>query len=256
MGVMSTLPDARATPPSPPERRRPLPSALSALGRPFLRLSFALYQLEVRRNLYPRDTPVTVVEGVDPQGLLFVGDVAASGHGVLSHGLTVSSRTAFALSGLTERGASVQVIAKTDLTMAQLAKRASLGAEDVEVAFVLLGIPDVLLGTRSGDWAVSLRAVAEKIRAESKFRAVRIVISGIPPLSDFRAISPTVRRVIDQQVDRLNAVSVEVAASIPGAVFVPFPTWRIGDMYIKQMFSWKTMHEAWGETLAAGAAPA
>ena len=56
-------------------------------------------------------------------------------------------------------------------------------------------------------------------------------------------------------VDRLNAASEAVADRVPGLTYVPFPTWRIGDMFIKQMFSWKTMHDAWGETLAAALRP-
>lgn len=237
----------------PPRRRRPLPDALVALGRPLLRVAFAMYLHEVKKDLFPRDAPVTLIDGVDPQGILFIGDVAVAGHGVLSSGLTVGSRTAAALSLATGRGASIRTLAAHDLTIAAVARRRVLDAETVEIAFIAVGIPDVLLATASETWARSLRIVAEKIQSESRFRAVTVVVSGIPPLSQFRPIPASVRRAIDRQVDRLNAVSVEVAATTPGMTFVPFPEWRIGDMYIKRMFSWKTMHEAWGETLAAGA---
>lgn len=247
MVSMSSLPDARPTPPT----RKRLTDALFTVGRPLLYVSFALYQLEVRRNLYPRDAPVLRVEGVDPLRLLFVGDVAASGHGVLSHGLTVATRTADYISIESKRGAVWSVIAEPDLTLRKLASRRSFDAEGVEVAFLLLGIPDVLLSTGPERWAAQLETVTRRIQAESGLRACRVFISGIPPLSDFRPISAAVRRVINQQVERLNAASAEVAASMPGLTFVPFPTWRIGDMYIKRMFSWKTMHDAWAETLAS-----
>lgn len=213
----------------------------------------ALYRSEVRQNLYPRDEPVVLRDGPDPQRLLFLGDVAVSGHGVLSHGLTVATRTAEYLTAASGRGASWAVIAKTDMTLAELGERSALEAEGVEVAFILLGIPDVLLITRSEAWADQLARVTHRIQVESGLRACRVFVSGIPPLTDFRPISPTLRRVIGKQVERLNLVSAEVAAVTPGLTFVPFPTWRIGDMYIKQLFSWKTMHEAWAETLAAAA---
>ncbi len=247
---MSPAPETRDRTPL---RGRRLTDALHTLGRPLLRISFFLYQVEVRRNLYPRDTLVTELEGIDPLRVLFAGDVAASGHGVLSHGLTVVTRTADALSAATGRGCSWRVIAETDLTMAGLAARPSLSAEGVELAFLLLGIPDVLLVTRSAAWARDLLAVTERIQRESGLRACRVIVSGIPPLSDFRPIRPAVRRVIDRQVDRLNAISVEVAERTPGLTFVPFPSWRIGEMYVKQMFSWKTMHETWAATLAEAA---
>jgi hypothetical protein len=225
--------------------------ALLALARPLLLVSFALYQLEVRRNLYPRDTPVNVTDGVDPVRLLFIGDVAVSGHGVLSHGLTVVSRTADRIAADTGRGASWNVVAETDLTLSKLVARDEIGARGVEVAFVMLGIPDVLLVTSPERWSRDLETLVLRIQSESGLRACRLLISGIPPLSDFRPIRPTVRRVITRQVDRLNRASAEVAQALPGATFVEFPTWRLGDMYIKRAFSWGMMHDAWGEALAA-----
>lgn len=248
-------PQPGALPPAPTQRRRATTEALLLLARPLLAISFALYRVEVRRNLYPRDAPVTQIEGVDPQGLLFAGDIAVAGHGVLSHGLTVAAQASYGIAAASDRGAHLTMISQTDLTMAELAARPRYGADGVEIAFLMLGIPDVLLATRSEKWAADLRVVAERIRSESQFRAVRIVVSGIPPLSDFRAIRPAVRRIIDRQVERLNAVSQEVAASTPGMVFVPFPTWRLGDMYVNRLFSWKTLHEVWAEALAAAVAP-
>ncbi|WP_121370263.1 GDSL-type esterase/lipase family protein [Frondihabitans australicus] len=248
---MSTPPEARPTPPA----RRRLTAALLTLGRPLLLISFALYQLEVRRNLYPRDALVSHIDGVDPLRMLFVGDVAASGHGVLSHGLTVVTRAAEHIAVDSGRGAEWSIVAEPDLTMKKLAHRTSYGAQGAEVAFLLLGIPDVLLSTSPERWAAQLETVVRRIQAESGLRAPRVVVSGIPPLSDFRPINPTARRIINQRVDRLNAASADVADHLPGLSYVPFPTWRIGDMFIKEMFSWKTMHDAWGETLAASLRP-
>ena len=139
--------------------------------------------------------------------------------------------------------------------MAKLASRRSYGAEGVEVAFLLLGIPDVLLSTSVDRWSSQLETAVRRIQSESGLRAPRVVVFGIPPMSDFRPINTSVRRVISLQVDRLNAASKAVAERVPGVTYVPFPTWRIGEMFIKQMFSWKTMHDAWGETLAAALRP-
>ncbi len=225
------------------------------IGRPLLLISFALYRLEVRRNLYPRDAMVNRIDGVDPLRMLFVGDVAVSGHGVLSHGLTVATRTSEHVAVDSGRGAEWSIIAETDLTMAKLASRRSYGAEGVEVAFLLLGIPDVLMSTSVDRWSSQLETAVRRIQSESGLRAPRVVVSGIPPMTDFRPIQPSIRRVISLQVDRLNAASEAVADRVPGLTYVPFPTWRIGDMFIKQMFSWKTMHDAWGETLAAALRP-
>lgn len=233
----------------PPRRRRSL-DALLTLGRPLLLISFALYQLEVRRNLYPRDVRPPAFDGVDPVKLLFIGDIAVSGHGVLSHGLTVVTRTAERIASTSGRGAAWSVVAEPELTLSRLVGRRALGAVGVEVAFVALGIPDVLLVTKPDRWARDLEILVRRIQDESGLRACRVVVSGIPPLSDFRPIRASVRRLIDRQVDLLNSSSAAVAENVPGMTYVAFPTWRIGDMYIKQAFSWRMMHDAWAETLA------
>jgi hypothetical protein len=246
MVTMTSLPAERRR----PGRRRPL-DALLWLARPLLLISFALYQREVRQSLYPRDLKHDVFDGVDPVRLFFVGDVAVSGHGVLSHGLTVASRTAERIAAESGRGATWSSVASPDLTISKLVARGTLGAEAVEVAYVALGIPDVLLITEPDDWARDLETLVVRIQEESGLRACRVLVSGIPPMSDFRPIRPAVRRVINRQVERLNLASAEVANAVPGVTYVAFPTWRIGDMYIQQSFSWRTMHDAWAETLAA-----
>lgn len=243
---MSTLPEQRLSRP----RRRPL-DALLRLGRPLLLISFALYQHEVRHSLYPRDVQPRSFPGVDPLRLFFIGDVAVSGHGVLSHGLTVASRTAERLAAESGRGASWGLIAATDLTLGRVAASRTLGADGVEVAFIALGIPDVLLITSPEAWARDLETVARRFQDESGLRACRVVVSGIPPMADFRRIHPMARRLITRQVDRLNVASAEVAGRVPGMTFVGFPTWRIGDMFIEQTFSWRAMHDAWAQTLAS-----
>lgn len=246
-----SLPEA----PTPAPTRTSGPDAFAAFFRPFLRLSLARYRVEVSRDLYPRDEPVFEIAGADPQRLLFVGDVAAFGHGVLSHGLTVATRTAAVLATTSGRGARWSIVAETDLTLDSLLRRPLLGVEGVEAAFLLVGIPDALLLTRPDAWARDLERVARKIQQESgrDVDCCPVFVAGIPPLSNFRPISASMRRLTVKQVDRLNAVSAEVAARTPGLEYVPFPTWRIGDMYIQKMFSWKTMHEAWATSLAAAA---
>jgi hypothetical protein len=242
---VSTLPEERRRPLG---RRRRL-DALLTLARPLLLISFALYKFEVRGNLYPQDVP-TAFAGVDPVRLHFYGDVAVSGYGVLSHGLTVASRTAGRVAVDSGRGATWSVVADPGLTLGKLVALPDIGAEGVEVAYVALGIPDILLITSTEHWARDLERLVRRIQRESGLRACRVIVSGIPPLSDFRPIRPAARRVIDRQVERLNTASALVAETLDGATFVAFPTWRIGDMYNEQRFSWRTMHDAWAETLA------
>lgn len=248
---MPSLPEAQGQPPGRRRSRDVLPVA----ARPLLLLFSALYRRAVRRRPSPRDSRPQAFSGVDPVRLLFIGDLVVSGHGVLSHGLTVVTRTAERVALQSGRGSAWSVVSAPDLTIAKLAARGTIGAARVDVAYVALGIPDVLLLTRPERWARELETVVRRIQRESGLHASRVVISGIPPLFDFRPVRPSIRRIADRQVDRLNAASAEVAAALPGVTFVAFPTWRLGDMYIERAFSWRRMHDAWAETLAAALLP-
>jgi hypothetical protein len=234
--------------PPTPRRHDRLVAALVRVTKPLFRLHLALYEREVARAPFPRDARRTMVDGPDPDRLLFVGSIAVEGFGVLDHDLTCASQTARLVAAGRSRGVTWNEVSSPVLTAAEAA-RTDLPAEPADAAVVLLGICDVLLATGGTSWEASLRRLAVRVR-ESAGPDCRVVYVGIPPMAEFRPIPPVAARLLTRQIDRLNAVTARVALTTPGASWVPFPEWRSEGLYHQELLSWATMHRRWGQAIA------
>ncbi|WP_294178042.1 GDSL-type esterase/lipase family protein [uncultured Schumannella sp.] len=236
-----------------PHATRPIRSAairtLLALVRPILRAHLAQYRRDVLTAPFPSDEPVTVVEGPSPRRMLFVGDVGAAGYGVLRHGMAVPARAAAAIAASRSRGVEIQVIASPDLTAAGLSAAADHDLADLDVAVLMLGIPDVLLATTAESWSADLaRAIAE-LRDEAG-QACHVIIAGIPPVSDFRPVPAPARAILDRQTAALNRASERLAGDCQAVSFVPFPDLRLGTALVEDSISWPSLHRIWAEAIA------
>lgn len=221
--------------------------ALYLAARPLLFIHFVIYSHTVSRGIFPDGDPAPARPGPDPVRFLFVGDIAVSGFGVLHDGMAVPAQAAAYFASETTRGASWHAVGTPSLRAVR-AQRLLPQLDAFDVAVVMLGIPDVLLITRSTDWGDDLERLVAAIR--SRYGAdTRVVLAGIPPMQDFRPIAPAGRAVIVAQIARLNRESERVASAL-GAEFVPFPSWRVSEMLHEQVFSFRTMHRMWAQALA------
>jgi hypothetical protein len=218
--------------------------------RPLLRVQLALYKQDIRSAPFPADEPELLIAGPDPDHLLFIGDVAVAGYGVVEYGMTVVFRTARLISKERGRGCWWATIGAPDLTVAQVARMPGLDAAKVDVAIIMLGIPDVLLGTSSTKWATNLIQLIDRIHEQSAADC-RIVLAGIAPMGDFRPMPPWVRKILMLQIHRLNGITLATATHRPNTSFAPFPDWQLGKMSVEQLFSWRQLHEMWARVLAS-----
>jgi hypothetical protein len=218
--------------------------------RPLLRVQLALYKQDVNVGPFPEDEPEFVIAGSDPDHLLFIGDVAVAGYGVANHGMTVVFHTSQLISEDRGRGCQWATIGATDLTVAQVARMPDLGAAEVDVVIIMLGVPDVLLATSSTTWATNLGTVIDRVQDQSAADC-RIVLAGIPPMGDFRPMPPWVRKILMLQVHRLNGITLATASHRPNTSFAPFPDWRVGKMFVEELFSWRALHKMWARVLAS-----
>ena len=218
--------------------------------QPLLRMPLALYKQEVNSGPFPADEPELVIAGPDPDHLLFIGDVAVAGYGVMEHGMTVASHTARLISHDRRRGCRWETVGATDLTIAKVARMADLGAADVDVVIIMLGVPDVLLATSSTRWITNLQTVMDRIQHQAAADC-RIILAAIPPMGDFRDMPLWVRKLLTLQIQRLNRVTGVAALHRPNTVFVPFPDLRVGKMFVGDLFSWKALHGIWARVIAA-----
>lgn len=67
---------------------------LRACSRPLALLHFAHYKLDVLGAPFLADSPERRIPGPTPDRLLFIGDVAMAGCGVLHHGMATPAATA------------------------------------------------------------------------------------------------------------------------------------------------------------------
>ncbi|WP_123506859.1 GDSL-type esterase/lipase family protein [Frondihabitans sp. PhB188] len=222
-------------------------SLLRRLVRPVLLAHFAIYRRTIAAGIFPTVAAERVVDGEDPIRMLFVGDIAVSGYGVLDESMAVPAQVAGCVGARTGRGVAWDVVTDPSLTISEAAQHAVV-TPGTDVVVVLLGIPDVLLGTDDERWRRSLRAIVGSAR-QAAGTSTRVAIAGVPPMQDFRPIQPSGRALISAQVARLNAVSAAVADEM-GADFVPFPDWRITEMYIEDAFSFRAMHRMWAQAIA------
>lgn len=222
---------------------------LLRLARPLLFLNLAHYEREVRRAPFPVDAPERRIAGPDPDRLLFVGDAAVAGYGVLHEGMTTPSRTARLVANARERGCRWETISAADLTVARAARAPGLEATDADVVVIMLGVPDVLLVTRTTHWVKNLRTIVGRVRAEAG-SGRRIVFAGIPPIAEFRPLPALARRLMIMQIQRLNGATRVVASETPDATYVPFPAWRAGEQRHEEQICWKSMHKLFARALA------
>lgn len=227
---------------------------LLALVRPILRANLAQYRRDALTAPFPSDDAVTLIPGASTRRVLFVGDVGAAGYGVLRHGMAVPARTAGALAAGLSTGVHWHTIASPDLTAARAASavrsaHADRDVADLDLAILMLGVPDVLLATSGESWSRDLTRVIETIR-ELAGRECHVVLAGIPPIGDFRPVPEPARAILDRQTAALNRASARRAASLDQVAFVAFPDLRLGRALVEHSISWPELHRIWAEALA------
>ncbi|WP_231606614.1 SGNH/GDSL hydrolase family protein [Salinibacterium sp. NK8237] len=252
--------DPKNTPPKratgvPPEGRlaKRASGRLIRLFRPLLKVSWLAYRAEIAGSLFPSDAPEGAVDGPNAYRMLFIGDTAASGLGVLNHGLAVVSQTARFVAREHSAGCSWTTMTNTELTMARAARQLAETPVEVDAVIVVLGIPDVLQGTSATTWRNELVALTTAARRNIRPDCL-IVVGAVPPMHHFRPLPRTVKRILCLQISRLNDASLSVVESIPGMVYSPFPRVAPGSPFIRESRNWKSAHSLWGKTLGASTA--
>lgn len=229
--------------------KRALLGVTLAAVRPYLRLHLALYNRKMRRGVFPEATMERMVPGPAPQRLLFVGDIAVAGYGVLLDGMAFPAQVAQIFSGQHDRGCTWEQVTTFDLTAKKAAALLGDEATGVDVAVVALGIPDVLLVTDRATWERHLQDLIATIRDRASSEC-RIVITGLPPMDRFQPLPGFVEKAFSLQMARLDEVSAALASRSDDLAFVPFPTDDFGSMYLRDVFSFRAMHRLWAKTVA------
>ena len=227
-------------------------ATLLTLARPYLALHLGVLGLKIRTAPFPRDEAAATLPGPSAARLLVVGDLAASGYGVLLHGMAFPAQLAGAWSSRTGRGCTWQTVADPLLTVRRAAHHPGLGsaALGVDAVVVALGVPDVLRLTSSADVVAAVGRLVARVRAAAG-RDAPVLVAGLPPMTRFQPLTPAATRVIGSQLRRVDAALQRAAAQHEGVEFVPFPPWDLAGSTLRRAFSFRAMHRGWALAVAA-----
>ncbi|WEO76162.1 GDSL-type esterase/lipase family protein [Cryobacterium sp. SO2] len=196
----------------------------------------------------PLDAPQAHSPGRDSDRILIVGGGPAVGWGVLSHTLALPGSLARALTARTGRGADVDVIAKSSMTV-RAAHRyidfANLWRYDAVVLTLGVGDAGQLTSTRA--WQQELARLVDRIERSTSV-GTEIYLAGIVPLASIPVFQTPLGAMAGAQGVALNSVSAQYCAAREGITFVRLPTTPVSR---SGRFRSATDYEVWAETLAA-----
>jgi lysophospholipase L1-like esterase len=184
------------------------------------------------------------------RSLLIFGESTAAGVGVATNDEGIAGALARRLAA---RGGSVDwsVTARTGYTVA--AARAKLlkhVAGEFDLIVVLFGVNDALGLTRRASWSRDIRFIIERLRGHLGEDG-RIIVAGVPQLSQFQALPQPMRRVIGRHARSLDNSVRDLSAREPSVVHVPTPMPVSADALAPDGFHPSAAgYEQWAEHLA------
>ncbi len=175
----------------------------------------------MRRTVPQLPEPRGAREGVRGSGrplrLLIAGDSAAAGVGAATQDEALSGCLVAALAD--EFQVRWKLLAHTGATTGDLLERLQHEpAESFDVAVTSLGVNDVTGRTSLADWRRRQQRLVELLG--SRFRARRILLSGLPPMHRFPALPQPLRWYVGSRARDFDRVLAGVADGLAGCEFV------------------------------------
>ena len=161
--------------------------------------------------------------GSDSDRILIFGAGAAVGWGVTTHDLALPGALARALAETTARGADVDVVVDSSMTVARAAtalRAVNLARYDAIV--VVLGVNDALQLTSPVVWRNQLSTVLAVVSEISR-RDTTSIVAGIQPIRSIPIFDSLPGALADRHAAALNAESMTLCAASSHAVFVQLP---------------------------------
>lgn len=175
-----------------------------------------------RRLPRPAGPPSAHAAGADPDRLLLVGAGIAVGYGVMRHDLALPGHLARQLSARTGRGASVEVIASSDMDCVKA--RTVLAGVDLErydALVLILGGLEAFRLMPLRLWRRQFAAVLDQLEVDASSTLRVFAVETMTASAIVRLPAP-VRGILRRHAMRVNAIMRELCESHAGVTFVPF----------------------------------
>ena len=196
----------------------------------------------------PRDAPQAHSAGLDSDRILIVGGGIAVGWGVLSHNLALPGFLARALTARTGRGADVDVIARSGMTVRAASQHidfANLWRYDAVV--LILGVGDAGRLTSTSSWRHELARLVDRIEGSISV-GTEIYLAEIVPLASLPVFHSPLGAMAGSRALALNAASEAYCAGRDGITLVRLPATPVS---VAGRFRSAGDYEVWAEALAA-----
>lgn len=237
-----------------PRLSRQIAHALALPGALTRAAEFVFRRADVTGDIYPSDPARGVVDGPDPDRILFLGERGELSLGVRTHELSLPAFLARRVAATTGRGVAWSI---GDLPQSRLENAprvvGTLERElrSVDAVVILAGITDALRVTSSAAWERQLTSTLDALTGRIPGDA-RVLVAEIPPLDNAGSLSRAARVAAGIHGRALNRRTRAVLARYPRADAVPFPDELTQSLWRPESVEHRYTHtyRVWGGHLA------
>ncbi|MFP7833376.1 GAF domain-containing protein [Marisediminicola sp. LYQ134] len=179
-------------------------TAVSMVARPFVRAWMSVASSTWHDIARPPARGLGHAPGENPLHVLMIGSGAATGWGVLSHDLALPGHTARALAAALDRGAQVDVIVDSNVTVATASKLISpINIEVYDAVIIALGMNDVFRMTSPRAWARHYSRLLADV--QERCAHTTLFVTSVPPVPLMRSMTRVVHAILSRHRRILNA---------------------------------------------------
>lgn len=202
------------------------------------------------RNLpTPPDRALVHAPGAESARVLLVGSGIAVGYGVVSHDLALGGNLARELAAETGRGASVRIVASSDLGPAGIpAALAALDLARFDAVVLTLGGFETLTLMPARLWRRKLRKLLDELRDTAPPGLEIVIVEASAPL--LAGLPAVTRALVASSLGRINDVTRDLCAQYARTSFVAFEPAQ-GDVSSLQG---RSTYRGWAELIAPAVA--
>ncbi len=169
----------------------------------------------------PSDAPRAQAQGHDSDRILILGAGLAVGWGVTSHDLALPGHLTRALSGLTGRGALLDLFADPEMTAANASQAVTaLNLTRYDAVVVVLGVNEALHLTSPQRWRRSMTDLLASIRSSAP-DSTPILVTGIQPIRSISVFDSPLGALADRHARALNLQTASICSAMERTSFVP-----------------------------------
>lgn len=214
-----------------------------------LLLAQAVYAKKVTPRLPEPIGPRFGREGRGPRlRLLIAGDSAAAGVGVQHQEAALSGQLGASLAAHFDL--QWKLIAQTGYTTVNLQQRLSQEpAEEFDVAVLSLGVNDISDAVRARLWLAQQHQLV--LLLQQRLEVKRVVLSSLPPVSEFHALPQPLRAMLGARARRFNKLLAGAVNTWPGCELLSMVPPRDPDALASDGFHpGRSTYSAWAAQLA------